>query len=550
MPEWLDGITDKLGNVLRKKIPVEKLLPKMLDPGDPRVAIRPLGDDWLCPYTGRRIDVPGWDGSSLTLLHNPEVVEHLVNLPLLQKKGQRAQMMEWDKLVQLTVLTRIKEAANYKVSSEKGEWVCPHCLTNTGVLLHQWDGTEAPMQLYLPQVLDHLRGCHAYQRDPLGARPLEDVNDSHGERAVRIELLKRVAVDPVFHVCDDTGTWICPFTERPIESINLMLTPWGNVTQNAIVEYLLSPGCPARYSQWQTERTVSDLQRVAGKLSMMKAEAGTKKAAAQEMKMLKQRVDNLAHTAAAVTEITKELEAARKAQLKMLPEAPPKIDGYEVASYYAPSVELGGDLYHFMDAGEGHTGFLIGDVSGHGVEAAVIMSMTLKSFSVRSKGVKSPADVMCAVNEDLVKDIHRGKFVTSFYAVLEHDSGTMKCVRAGHNPALLLHPDGSLTPLEGAGLALGLGRGDGFRAKLDEYEANIPPGGIAVFYTDGIPEAMNMRKEEFGEARLQQVLVASAQLPPDRIIHNIVQAVNDFAGSQPMHDDLTLVVVKRLSLSW
>jgi len=546
MPEWFDGLSERLRDLV-KRTPLREQLPTMLDPGDPRVVIRPLGDDWLCPYTARRISVSDWDGSSLTMLQCPEIVEHLLSLPELQKRGPKARMLDWDRLVQQTVQTRLRESPAYKVSSEKGEWVCPHCLSNTGVLLHQWDGSEAPQSLFLPAALNHMQECRAYIDDPLGAHSLDEVSNSHGERAVRVELLKRVAMDPVFHVSDDTGAWICPFSERPIEKINLLRAPWGNAVQHAIVEYLLSEECPARYSQWRTSLSVADLQRIAGRISVQRQADGSKRASDQELKTLQQRVENLSKTAAVVNEIAKELEGARQAQLKMLPEKPPQIPGYEIAAHYRPSVEMGGDMYHFLDAGPGRTGFIIGDVSGHGVEAAMIMSMTLKSFAVRAKGVQSPAQVMADVNDDLSKSMERGKFVSAFYAVLEHATGSLRCARAGHPPPLLADSSGSLFALEGAGRVLGISSRDEFLATMEEYETELPPGGVVVLYTDGVPEAMNAQKQLFNEDRLRTAVEDASMLAPHYVIQHILARVYEFSGGIHPHDDVTMVVVKRVN---
>ena len=540
---------DTLSKIFKNRVPLSELLPQMLDPGDPRIVIRPLGDDWLCPYTGARIPVANWDGSSLSLLQIPEIVQHLMALPDLERKGAKSVMKSWEDLVYITVMIRLRDARNYKVTSDKGEWVCPHCLSNTGILLHEWDGSPAPLSWFIPEALRHLAICKAYQDDPLGPKSLEELNSLQGEGAIRGDLTRRVASDPIFRIHDDTGAWICPFSERSIASINMYKMQWGSAIQARIVDYLLSPECPARYTKWQTERTLDDLKRLAVRINEERARTQAKQAAEREMSFLKQRIDVLKKDAQHVHEIRKDLQAAKSAQLKMLPDKPPDIPGYEVASHYEPSVELGGDMYHFFDAGPGHTGFMIGDVSGHGVEASLIMSMTLKSFSVRAAGRKSPAAVMAEVNSDLTKDIHRGKFVSAFYTVLEHDSGNLRCARAGHPPGLMVNPtDGSFYALEGQGLVLGVGETAAFVKTLKEYQVYIPPGCVLLLYTDGVTEAMNAEKEEFGEERLHQLVVNYASLSANELLDYIVAGIRDHTGGIQLSDDMTLMAIKRLEI--
>jgi serine phosphatase RsbU (regulator of sigma subunit) len=536
-----------VSGIFKHKKPLVELLPQILDPGDPRVVIRPLGNDWLCPYTAQRVLVPHWDGSSLTLLQCPEIVQHLLGLPQLEKQGAKAQMKPWEELVQVTVLMRIHEAPSYSVTSEKGEWVCPHCLQNTGVIRQQWDGTDAPLSWFVPEVLKHLRDCPAYRSDPLGVKSADELRALQGEGAVRTELAKRVQHDPIFRVHDDTGAWICPFSERPIPAINLYRVPWGSAIQDRIIEYLLSEECPGRYSKWQTQHSAESLKHTVDRSNVERAHLAARHTAEREMFFLKQRLEAMKQTAASAEELKRDCEAARNAQLKMLPSRLPEIPGYELAVHYEPSAVLGGDMYHFLEPGAGYTGLLMGDVSGHGVESAVIMSMALKSFSVRSSGQTSPSAVMLKVNADLHRDLERGKFVSAFYAILHHESGMVRCARAGHTPGLLANAaDGSLMLLEGSGGVLGIGDNMAFAKSLHEYQVVLPPGGLLLLYTDGITEAMSPDKREFGEQQLQEAVLYCAAFPTKDIVEYIVTLVREHLAGAPLSDDLTVLAVKRL----
>ena len=539
MAKW---IQDKLSGVFnRARTPSEETLLKLLDPNDARTLIRPLGDDWLCPFTALRVVVPKWDGCGERLLEHAEIVQHLSAVPIIQQKGARAEMLPWERLVSCAVAMRLRESQYYRVCSDKGLWICPHCLMITEVLLEQWDGTHAPLDWFLPQAWGHLLKCAAYRANPLAPRSPVEVLSSHGERGIRMELLKRVAQDPIFRVTDDMGAWLCPFTRFPVPSINLSRTPWSDAVQEAIVEYLLSPQCPARYSNWKPEISLAELQRIAGRISAQHSHRTQINHAEEEVERLRSRVDELGKSA---EDTAAELDAARRVQLQMLPSKPPQIQGYEISAFYDACVELGGDLYQFYDITPNHTGLLIGDVSGHGAAAAVIMAMATKSCTVRSARELSPAAALKSVNQDLAPDLQGGKFITAFYGILEHLTGTVRYVRAGHPPPYMLHSDGRVSALTGSGLGLGVGGVQHFEAQIQENVIVLEPGSALVLYTDGILEAMNDERQEFGAQRLQELLSELAGSSAQDISLGILSEVRAHAGAAQMDDDVTLVVIR------
>ncbi|MCY3020381.1 MAG: hypothetical protein NTW87_15285 [Planctomycetota bacterium] len=358
MANWLSrlGGLFKKGDAERPPDPLDILI-SLIDPADLRTKIRPLGGDWLCPFSGKRFLVPHWDGVT-DILQVPEIMEHLLSLPEIKRQGAAAQMRPWPELAEIVTVMRLREAQNYRILSERGEWYCPFCCINTGIERRQWDGSETPLEWFIPAALKHLQQCKDYLANRLTAKSVPELLRAKGDRAIRAELLSRVCHEEIFRVCADTGAWVCPFSRRAIETINLHAVPWGEQVQEAIVSYLMSPECPGRDTLWRTAVTVADLQRAAGRLS---AGHAARAEAAEELQALRKRVDNLSATATSALEVQKELRAARAAQLKMLPSRPPLIPGYEVASFYEASVELGGDLYHFLEVRPGFTGFLVGD---------------------------------------------------------------------------------------------------------------------------------------------------------------------------------------------
>ncbi|HYG76640.1 MAG TPA: hypothetical protein VEK08_16675 [Planctomycetota bacterium] len=262
MADWLNKVT----GLLKSKKPLAEVLPQMLDPGDPRVVIRIFGDDWLCPYTARRVVCPDWNGSSLTLLQCNEIREHLLALPELQKLGVEAQMKSFDELAGICVFQRIQAGGNYKFAAPSGEWVCPYCLKKTEVLLRNWDGSEAEFKIYLPHILAHFKSCDDYQQDPVGgAKEVTQIIESGGDRA---KLARYLATDPRFQIFSNEGLWLDPFSARTVESLNIKREPWGPALQSKILDYILSEKCPGKYSQFEVELGLDVLKKAANTKTM------------------------------------------------------------------------------------------------------------------------------------------------------------------------------------------------------------------------------------------------------------------------------------------
>lgn len=552
MAAWFDPgqLKKKMTNLLPIGGGHLKVLTALLEAGDPRATIQPLeAEDWLCPFTGRRVELPGWDGSAQTLLQHPAVQEHLKGLK--GERGVSAEAMPMPVLAPFFIKLRLELWPNYHVSNTEGKWVCPHCLCTTEALIKNWDESEVQFDWFLPEALKHLAGCEAFRNDPLNSATDVEVRGQFGEGEVRKDLLKRVQQEPIFRVTDDSGAWIDPFSERPVEHLNLKRAPWNAELQNAIVDYLLSDACPGAKTRWRTPKTLNEMQRIAGQITARRQalfETSRIKAAAEvQLAALRHQLQQASAAADQHQELKMDLAAARKVQLKMLPDKPPDLPGYDIAVYYDACSEVGGDMYSFIEADGGRWGFLIGDVSGHGAQAALIMSMTMQSFSLRGKRSKaSTTNVMKAVNDDLDGAIPHGKFASAFYIVLDPATGMLSCARAGHNPALLYQPSkGSIAQLTGGGVALGMVKSEKFAKRMEHYEALLERGGVLVLYTDGIVEAHNSAGDEFGEEALQGLILNAVSSTSQQLVDYVIKRVKAFMGERPVEDDFTLVVIKR-----
>ena len=242
------------------------------------------------------------------------------------------------------------------------------------------------------------------------------------------------------------------------------------------------------------------------------------------------------------------LAMAAHVQRSLLPKTRPSLPGLEVAGRMIPCDDVGGDYLDFLTAeefaGRGF-GIAVGDVSGHGPAAALLMTAARACLRMRAARPGSLGEVVTDMNRYLVTDLGDiGRFMT-FY-LLEIRSDMVAWVSAGHEPALRVDPGtGSITDLEGDGLVLGIDGGQAFR----EHQAPFrEPGQVVALCTDGITEAWNDSGEQFGRERLKQSLLRHASQSATSILEGVLHDVLDFRGPAPQKDDLTLVVLKRAVL--
>jgi serine phosphatase RsbU (regulator of sigma subunit) len=227
-------------------------------------------------------------------------------------------------------------------------------------------------------------------------------------------------------------------------------------------------------------------------------------------------------------------------QRSLLPRELPAVGGLEVGSVYesAARVDVGGDVYDFMELGDGRLAVVLGDVTGHGIEATADMAMAKFVFRSLAREHSEPGDFLACANDVVVDEIALGKFITMTYLTVD-PSGNVLCAGAGHPPPRLLQPDGAVRTLECGGLALGI-------ASPQEYEqvaATLQPGAAVVLYTDGVIESRRGR-ELFGVDRLDDVLTQSVGRPAQEIANAVLAACRGFAGGD-LPDDCAIVVLRR-----
>jgi hypothetical protein len=243
--------------------------------------------------------------------------------------------------------------------------------------------------------------------------------------------------------------------------------------------------------------------------------------------------------------ILKELEIARSVQKRFLPQVVPEFPNLEIVSLCRPAMEVGGDYYDFIRLDDRYVSVLIGDVSGKGVSAAFYMTMIKGIIKTLARKIKEPALLLAEANEIFHENAPRNEFITIIYGVFDLQENTLTIASAGHNPLIVWkNKKREIEMYNPGGIALGLRKGEAYTSIIKEETIPVEDGDIFVFYTDGVTEAMNKNREIFGEQRLKEIIEKNAALRPKKIEENIVQAVKDFSGDAPQHDDFTMVIVK------
>jgi predicted ester cyclase len=241
--------------------------------------------------------------------------------------------------------------------------------------------------------------------------------------------------------------------------------------------------------------------------------------------------------------IEQELRVARQIQQELLPETMPTLEDWRIATYYGPAREVGGDFYDFLELEDGRLGLVVGDATGHGMPAALMMSTTRGMLRAVVQSSESPGEVLARVNEALVADIPPSTFVTCFYGVLDPESGRLRYANAGHNLPCRRR-NGQAEELRARGMPLGLMPGMAY----EEKEAVLEAGDSALFYSDGLVEAHDPKGEMFGFPRLRRMVAEHAE--EGSLVDFLMDELRSFTGDGwEQEDDITLVTLRRSAAS-
>jgi serine phosphatase RsbU (regulator of sigma subunit)/ketosteroid isomerase-like protein len=238
--------------------------------------------------------------------------------------------------------------------------------------------------------------------------------------------------------------------------------------------------------------------------------------------------------------VEQEMKVARRIQQGSLPEGVPTLEGWQIDPYYQPAREVGGDFYEFYQLGDGRVGFAVGDGTGKGVPAAILMTGTSAYLGgVAAASGSSPGKTLALANEALFARIPPNMFVTCFYAILDPKSGSLTYANAGHDLPYL-YRKGNAEELRARGMPLGIMPGMSY----EEGEVSLTEGNCILFHSDGLVEAHNPRGEMFGFPRLRALVAEHGE---ERSLGNfLLEELYSFVGEGwEQEDDITLLTLRR-----
>jgi sigma-B regulation protein RsbU (phosphoserine phosphatase) len=226
----------------------------------------------------------------------------------------------------------------------------------------------------------------------------------------------------------------------------------------------------------------------------------------------------------------------------MLPAKAPTVTDADVAGYNAACRTVGGDYYDFFPYPDGSVALALGDVSGKGMPASLMMMALQARVQVLAEDPKDLGAFMTRLNKATCAKCPSNRFITFFFCVLDASTGVVRFANAGHNPPIVVRKSGAAEMLQGGGPPLGIIS----VAPYSEERASLEPGDMLVMYSDGVTEATNSEYDEFGEERFIEVLCRHREAPAATIVEAVWKALAEFTAGAPQADDITLVVARRL----
>ena len=239
--------------------------------------------------------------------------------------------------------------------------------------------------------------------------------------------------------------------------------------------------------------------------------------------------------------LEREMQLAAEIQRQILPKGAPVVPGFQLAGWYRPARQVGGDYYDLFPLRDGRIGLVLGDVSGKGMPAALMVSTLHSALRLLLDQAAFGPALLEKLNRHISESSAANKFITMLLVELDPLSGVLHYMNAGHNPGILLRGDGAVEQLGAGGLPLGLLP----EARFQSRALTLEPRDLFCIYSDGITEAESPSEEEFGMGRLIELLREGQDRPLPELIEAIPQAVGEFSQGRPQGDDQTLVLLRR-----
>jgi serine phosphatase RsbU (regulator of sigma subunit)/rubredoxin len=454
------------------------------------------------------------------------------------------------------VRRKVTRHSIWRVRDLEQNWYCPYCARGTLVRYparspRAGDPPDEDADRFMGGVLRHLAKCENYRRPKPKVHSRQTMAKAIEGANLAISRKRRVrrllTSDRVFAVVDAFASWLCPYCRRLQKHITLDAAE-GSATFEKTVEVVarhLYEQCesateePPRGTREELDVLVKRSSLAASGVRDRGVVSATDAMDESRWHRIKRDIDLLASQVAARES---SLQEARSKQLRLLPTIP-EIPGYEFSRVYNPCEAVGGDFYHLFSVGTDRWGVAIGDIAGHGIEAALLMGLAKKLIEVHGRGLDSPAQVLCLSNGDIYNDLDERTFVTAFYGILDTRSRRFRFARAGHNSLILYNRARSprLQVIGQRGMALGVDEGPLFERTLEELEVTLEAGDLVFQFTDGVTETIDAHGEQFGDERLAEVISTHGHHEVEYLLWKIQRAIDDFRGETEQADDVTMI---------
>lgn len=444
---------------------------------------------------------------------------------------------------------QIKTEQSWRIRKKTGTWFCPYCAKPTSVT---FPTDPKHTEAFINDVIKHLNKCYDYSKNPDEFRSVDEikamvVRENKIQEAQADIKQKILDNDERFTQMDDEGTWICPFCLKPVQGINVSTELLRTVNAPPQIAGHLFEHCPVEYGK-ENIRSLQEVQDAAASFRK-KDETRTDARSTSDtayLGELRSEIMELKKEMGQDEEIKQSLEKARNVVSGMLPSENPRIEGYEFATFFQACTHVGGDFYDFISLDENRIAVVVGDVSGHGLESALVMGMVKKALNMRAKESEDIVHVLSKTNSDIFPDIDRKTFITIFFGVINTADNSIQFLRAGHNYSIVYKKkSGEIEILKSPGMPLGVADGAVFTKSLKPETFVFESGDIFVQYTDGLTEAMNPKEEEFEMERFTDAIQKFGKYDADYLITKTINTVKAFTGNHPQSDDMSMIAVKR-----
>jgi serine phosphatase RsbU (regulator of sigma subunit) len=510
-----------------------------------------LGRSWVCPYCAKTAieDAKG----------KPDLLElvyaHLKACPDWKEFGGVAnRASDLEQSIRKAEITHfMKTNPLWRVRDPAGQWYCPYCAKPGDVTF----ASNKVTREIVDGIAAHMQHCYAWEGGKGTAQTVQYllslIDKTERQKNLVPKIAELTATNPLWKFKDEKKRWACPYCRHIISDVDLSSDFLvQSVAPRTIAKHLVE-SCPAYKDGTKPTATLEDLRALTGGDRREAAivttgapqDTATFHAIRAELDQVRELISQSKQADERQKDLIRSIEDAGKQQREMLPDLP-KLAGYEFDVIFRPMATVSGDFYDFIKVSADETGIVLGDVSGHGVEAGIVMSMVKKCLKIHGRGQPSAAENLRVTNADIFEDLAQSTFASVSYGVLNAATRTLRFARAGHTPLLLYNPARQpvFSVIEPKGIVLGVDKGPVFNRTLEEMEVKLVPGDMLVQVTDGILEATNKKKEEFGIERLQATVEKCGNHETKYLVHMIELAVNEFRGTCPAEDDVTIVGVK------